>query len=292
MKIQTECVPCLIKRIIFEAEQSTDDPLKRKNTIKNACKALGEIYDPNVCSASIATKVHRIAYDTLGDDDPYKDLKMQSNIVAKKLLPKVEGLIKNSDDPLKMSMICSIVGNLMDFGIKGGSKNPEVLEKTFEKYVSQNLGHDDYSKIDKLLSKSRKILLFTDNCGEIVFDKVLCRELKNKYPDIYLTLVVKGESVLSDATMDDAVSLGFDEYVDEILTTGCFAVGVNFDKTPDLLKKSLENSDLIICKGMANYESFSETDYKPISYLMRVKCAAIANSIGVKENTSIIKLFN
>jgi len=291
MKIQTECVPCLIKRIIFEAEQSTNDSKLRKETIKNACKALGELYDPSLCSASIATRVHRIAYDTLDDEDPYKDLKMKSNKVAKKLLPKVEELIKNADDHLKMSMKCSIVGNLMDFGIKGGSKRPEVLEKSFEKFVSEGLGYDDYDKIDLLLSKSKIILLFTDNCGEIVFDKILCREIKKKYPNIFLILVVKGEYVLSDATMDDVVELGFDEVVDEILTTDCFAVGVDFKKMPDELIKKLDACDLIICKGMANYESFSETDYRPIAYLLRTKCDSIANSMNIPINISAIKLY-
>ena len=292
MKIQTECVPCLLRRIIFESEQSTSDKEKKTKTIKKACKTLSELYDPNKCSAVIATKVHKIVYDTLEDSDPYINLKNQANFYAKKLLPRIENTVKNSDDPLKTSIISSIVGNMMDFGIPGASKDPKSLVEIFEKTVSEKLGNDDYDKIDNLLSKSKKVLFFTDNCGEIVFDKILCKELKKKYPDIYLTLVVKGESVLSDATMKDALELGFNEVVDKILTTGCFAVGVDFDKMPKELKNSLEESDLIICKGMANYESFSETSYRPICYLMRVKCSAIARSIGVKQNTSIIKLFS
>ena len=283
MKIQTECVPCLLKRIIFETEQSTNDKNKKTQAIKNACKALSELYDPNKCSASIATKVHRIVYDTLEDSDPYIDLKNKSNFYAKKLTSEIEKKVEKSDDPLKTSM---------DFGISGASKDPKNLVEIFEKTLNEKLGNDDYEKIDSLLSKSKKVLFFTDNCGEIVFDKILCRELKKKYPNIYLTLVVKGESVLSDATMDDAVELGFDEIVDEILTTGCFAVGVNFNKMPKELKESLGEADLIICKGMANYESFSEKDFRPIAYLMRVKCSAIARSIGVKENSNIIKLFD
>mgnify|MGYP006289605569 FL=1 len=292
MKIQTECVPCLIKRIIFEADQSTDDNKIKTKTIKKACKALSELYDPNSCSASIATKVHKLVYETLSDDDPYIDLKNKANKYAKKLVPKIEEIVKKSKSPLKTSMVASIVGNMMDFGIAGASKDPSNLVEIFEKTINEKLGIDDFDKLDKILSKSKKVLFFTDNCGEIVFDKILVKELKNKYPDIFLTLVVKGESVLSDATMEDAIDLGLDEIVDEILTTGCFAVGVDFNKMPEQLKNALDETDLIICKGMANYESFSETNYKPISYLMRVKCSAIARSIGVKENTSIIKLFN
>lgn len=291
MKIQPECVPCLLKRIIFEAELSTKDKDLQVKTLQNAVKTLAELYDPNVCSASIATKIHKVAYETLDDKDPYRNLKMLSNKIAMSLLPRAEELIKKSDDSLKTSMICSIIGNVMDFGIEGGSKKPDDLISIFEKYVNMGLGYDDYGKVKKVLNKSRNVLFFTDNCGEIVFDKILCREIKKTFPNIFLTLVVKGEYILSDATMDDATNLGFDEVVDEILTTGGFAVGVDFNGIPFVLREKLENSDLIICKGMANYESFSETNYKPIVYLLRTKCTAIARSMGLPLNINAIKLY-
>ena len=134
-------------------------------------------------------------------------------------------------------------------------------------------------------------MLFTDNSGEIVFDKILCKEIKKFNPDIHITLVVKGEPVLSDATMDDAIELGFNDVVDEIRTTNCFAVGVDFKRITDEVKDMLQNTDLIICKGMANYESFSETDYKPIVYCLRTKCHAIAKSIGVPIDINIVKIY-
>ncbi len=291
MKIQTECVPCLLRRIIFESEQSTKDKERRKRAIQNACKILSKIYDPNVCSAIIATKVHKIVYETLGDNDPYSDLKNQANEVAKKLLPKAEEIVKTADDPLKATMVCAIIGNLMDFGIPGGSKSPEDLKEVFEKSYQDGLGYDDYDKVKDLISKSKNMVLFTDNCGEIVFDKMLCREIKKLNPDIFLTLVVKGKDVLSDATMDDVLELGFEEVVDEILTTGGFAVGIDFENLPKKLENTLRKTDLIICKGMANYEAFSETDYRPIAYLMRVKCNAIASSMKVKQDISVVKLY-
>ena len=291
MKIQTECVPCLIKRIIFEAKQSTDDPEVQKKTIKNAVKAIAELYDPDECSITIATKVHKVAYDALDDIDPYKDLKERANKVAEKLVPRVEELVEKSDDPLKTSIICSIVGNMLDFGIEGASNNPEGLIDIFEEYLDVGLSYDDTDELRSLLSKSKKVLLFTDNCGEFTFDKILARELKKAYPNITLTLVVKGEPVLSDATREDVEKLGFDEVVDNVLDTGCFAIGVDFKQLPDDLKKALDETDLIICKGMANYEAFSETDYKPIVYLMRTKCRPIANSAGVPYNVNVVKVF-
>ena len=291
MKIKTECVPCLIKRIIFEAQESTKNKDIQTRTIKNACKRLSELYDPNMCSAEIATEVHKVAYETLGDPDPYLHLKKQSNKVAQSLVTKIEQYINDSDDPLKTSIICSIIGNLMDFGISGGSATPDVVEKIFDEKYKEGLGYDDTEDLKKLLKDSKNILLFTDNCGEIVFDKILCRELKNFNLNLNITLVVKGVPILSDAVMQDAKDLKFEEVVDEILTTGCFAVGLNFSKLPSEVKSKLDSTDLIICKGMANYESFSETNYHPIVYLMRVKCNAIASSMGTPIDINAVKLY-
>jgi len=291
MKIHSECVPCLIKRIIFESEECTNDKKLQVQATRNACKVLAEVYDTNDCSAAIATKVHKVVYETLDNDDPYATLKKKSNIVAQSLLPRVEELIKNSADPLKASMICSIIGNMMDFGIEGGSEHPDALKDLFEKSYQEGLGYDDYPTLKKLLGKSKQVVLFTDNCGEIVFDKLLCRELKKVYPQMVLTLVVKGEKILSDATSEDAYDLGFEEVVDTIMTTGGFAVGVDFSLISAELKHLLCDCDLIICKGMANYESFSETDYTPIAYLLRTKCSAIANSMNLPLNVNAIKVF-
>jgi uncharacterized protein with ATP-grasp and redox domains len=290
MKIQPECVTCLLKRIIFEAELSTDDPLLRLKTVQNSCKALEELYDPNNSSAEIATKVHKIAYDTLGDKDPYEKIKEKSNKIAESLVSRINELIECSDDPLRITMLATIIGNLMDFGIPGASARPEVLGEIFEDTFAEDLGHDDTEEIKEILKTAKNVVLFTDNCGEIVFDKILCRELKKFSPNIHLTLVVKGEPIISDATIKDAMELKFDEVVDEILNTGCFAIGLDFRKMPPELKNALTKADLIICKGMANYEAFSETDFKPVAYLLRTKCSAIANSIGLPMDVNIVKL--
>ena len=179
----------------------------------------------------------------------------------------------------------------MDFGIEGASSHPESLAEIFEDLFVDDLGYDDTDDLKKLLLESKKVLLFTDNCGEIVFDKILCRELKKFNPNIFLTLVVKGEPIISDATLEDIKDFNFEEVTDEILTTGCFAIGLDFDKLPVELKEALDQADLIICKGMANYEAFSETDYSPIAYLLRTKCNPIASSMKLPKNISAVKLF-
>lgn len=291
MKITPTCVPCLLNRIIFESKQSIDNKNIQTKVIKNACSMLGTLYDPTECSAVIATKVHKKTYEILNNFDPYKELKERSNQIACSLIPMVEHRINHAKHPLKTAILASIVGNTLDFGIKGASKNPEELKQVFDQIIGDGFGFDDTEKLFSLLRKSKSILYFTDNCGEIVFDKVVIRELKKLFPHLSISLVVKGEPVLSDATMKDAKELDFDEVVDTVFTTGGFAVGVDLDLISDELKKLINNTDLLICKGMANYESFSETRIHPIVYFLRSKCKPIASSMNVPVNANIVKLY-
>ncbi|MBN1860829.1 MAG: DUF89 family protein [Candidatus Thermoplasmatota archaeon] len=291
MKIQPECLPCLLKRVLFEAQLSTNDAKQRTRTLRHACRLLAELYDPSVCSATIATKLHRAVYDTLEDNDPYKTLKQESNAIALRLVPKADQLIRSAPDPVQASMLCAIIGNIMDFGIDGSSTTPQMLQTVFDRLYEEGLGYDDSAKVKASLKKAQRMVLFTDNCGEIVFDTLLCRELKAQYPALHITVVVKEEPILSDATEKDARDIGLHKIVDELLTTGCYAVGVDVSRLPPSVKKAMDQADLLIAKGMANYESFSETDIRPIAYLLRTKCNAIARSMDLPQNISVIKLY-
>lgn len=287
MKMKPRCMPCLLNRVLYEAELTNASTEKQEEVIKKAAQKLLKEYVKEKSSAQIATVVHKIAYDLLGEADPYKKLKEKSNKVAKKILPKAENFIKKSEDRLEASILCSIVGNSIDFGIAGSASSPEDLYKKFDEEVRKGIQHNDLNNVKRYLEGD--IIYFTDNCGEVVFDRLVCQGLKTY--DIHLTLVVKGTPILTDATYEDAISLGFDEVVDEILTTETFAVGIDFDKMPADLEKKLQNANLIICKGMANYEAFSETNYKPVAYFLKVKCKSIAEDMHLPLGTNAIKLY-
>jgi len=287
MKMKPRCIPCLLNRVLFEAELAGADSGKQEEIIKEAARKILDNYGDEKSSAQIATLVHKAAYDMLGNPDPYSELKKRSNEIAVKLLPEAERFIDGSDDRLEAAILCSIVGNSIDFGIAGSASSPEELERIFGDGLRKGLHHNDLSSAKKYMKGD--MLYFTDNCGEIVFDRLVCRELKKQ--GVSITLVVKGEPILTDATYEDAASLHFDDVADEIMTTNSFAVGVDFDSIEDELKRKLENASLIICKGMANYEAFSETPYKPIVYFLKVKCMSIAEDMNLTLGANAIKLY-
>lgn len=287
MKIKPKCIPCLIHRSLYETELANSSLADK--IMPAVCDIFAKNYSNDMCSATLATKVHNKVYKILSTNDPYSEIKQRSNGIVIKLLPKIEKIIKNSKDKLGVSIRCSIVGNILDFGLIDTAKGPESFINDFETMYDEGLRHNDIPKIKKFLKKGSRIVFFTDNCGEIIIDKLLCQELK-KY-GVHIILVVKGRPILTDATIEDAKAINMHDVVDEVLTTNSGAVGVDFDKISKRLKTELENADLIISKGMANYESFSETEYKPIVHLMRTKCDVIANSVGVGKNWNIVKLY-
>ncbi|MFW5928518.1 MAG: damage-control phosphatase ARMT1 family protein, partial [Thermoplasmatota archaeon] len=259
MKIHPECVPCLLKRSLYEARLI--DESKKKKVIDEALDILNNNFNENSISAEVSTKVHRKVYEILGTDDPYEKLKEMSNETAEKLLPEAEDII--DEGGLKEAVLVSIAGNVLDFGYRDDINSPDYLINEFKNIIDEGFGHDDTDEIEDLLKKGKNVIYFTDNAGEIVFDTLLLKKIKEY--DVHLTVVVKDVPILTDATMNDVENYDIDKIADEIDTTGGFAVGVNFDLISDTLKEKLEKADLIIAKGMANWESFSETDYRPIA---------------------------
>lgn len=287
MRMSPECVPCLIGRVLFEAEEAR--PSESVKAVRNASAMMGELFGDRVCSAAVATQVHRETYRILGTDDPYKRLKRISNKVALELYPSAERFVKSSKDPLKAAFLCSIVANVLDFGIGTGYDDPAMLKKEFGNLLAEGLGHDDTPKIRSLLRKAERVVYLGDNCGEIVLDRLALKEIKRF--DVDLTLVVKQEPILTDATLKDIKGLGMERIVDRMVEAPGFAVGVDLESLKGPFGRMLRSADLVIAKGMANFESLSETDIAPVAYLLRTKCSPVANSMGLKRGINAVKLF-
>ena len=286
MDFSAECAPCLLRRILFQTRLV--DPSKEEEVMFSCLRLVAEEWRPGMRSATLATKVHRICYDMLGVADPYAALKAESNRVAFSLLPRAEELVNGSQDRLKAACLVAIAGNVMDFGI-GGYEHPEELRHLFDDLVSEGPEPDDLDRLREILQSSKEVLYLFDNCGEIVLDLPLLRELKGM--GLRVTGVVKGEPIITDATWEDLSISGADKILDECLTTGVFAIGLDLDQAPKELQDAFERVDLVIAKGMANFEALSGTDVKPIAHLLRSKCLPVASAIGARKDRNVIRVF-
>jgi uncharacterized protein with ATP-grasp and redox domains len=289
MKLSSECVPCLLKRAAYEVNLCTPDRVM--DAIVACSKVAAGGIKEGMSSVEFATKIHERAYDIIGESDPYHDLKVRSNEIALALYPQAERFVKQSEDPLRAAMVVSIVGNILDFGIAGSIGTPESLKKEFKRLMGEALGCDDSTKIIKLIKSAKEIVFLADNCGEIVFDRLLLKQIR-AVTDARIVLVIKGEPILTDATKEDIEGLGIEELVDEVLETEGVAVGMDLwtKGMNSALKRRMKGADLIISKGMANFEALSEYKWKAVAYMLRSKCDTVSKALRVEKDISIIKL--
>ena len=281
-----ECIPCLLGRVLFEAELCA--PHRSEEAMREGLAVLQENYVPGANSAEVATKVHRRVYDVLGCQDPYEELKERSDMVALSLVDRAREFIERSPDRLEAAVLVAIAGNVMDFGIPGHN-DPEQLRSDLDGILAQGLDLNDVDRLRRMLGPGRRVVYLTDNCGESVLDRLLVEQLRDTGATVIG--VVKGAPVLTDVTLVEAPRAGLDRAFDEILTTGMFAVGLDVNRMDGRLRSLLDEADLIIAKGMANYESLSHAGIGPIIYLMRAKCRPVAEAVGGRKGDNVAKMF-
>jgi damage-control phosphatase, subfamily I len=281
MKMSPRCFDCLLSRVEYESRLSTPDE-DRVRAVLSSCRELLECtFSPDMPAPKIAAAVHRRAYELLGDPDPYRGLKEICNREATFVADRVSHGLHTFHD----LVLASIIANTFDYGVQSHQVTDDFLA-FFSEQFRRGLTLDD---TDQMRERLDRVVYFTDNCGEIVFDRFLIQHLKEN--GAHVTLAVKGAPILNDATLEDAIALGMDQRVDRLTTTGSGDIGINLEKAPRELSEALGTATLVIAKGMANYESLSEyRDLPPTAYLMAVKCETIAESVGVPKGSLIARL--
>ena len=320
MKINPRCTYCLLSRVHYQCNLVTDD-IDLINTVMKECiSVLNQEYDPNKTSTRIGTAVHRKCFEVLGNADPYFEVKKKNTETALELLPEVRKLIYGVDEnenaytiqtsprPLEelfeKAVLAAVIGNYFDFGIIGVDASDSDFKAKFKSFFESGLDINDTKEMMKRLNH---IVYLTDNCGEIVYDREVLKIIKeiqqqqqktlqpemkkerNEKPS--LTLIVRGAEILTDATLENAEEMNMAADVDQILTTGSNAIGILMNEAPEETLQAMAEATLIISKGMANYESLSdETSLRPIAFLLRTKCEAVADSLGIEMGKSVAKL--
>ena len=68
MDMRPECVPCLMKRVLFQAELANNGT--EFAALKETMKVFSSEFEEGVNSAEVATKVHAAAYKAMNVKDP------------------------------------------------------------------------------------------------------------------------------------------------------------------------------------------------------------------------------
>jgi uncharacterized protein with ATP-grasp and redox domains len=292
LKVKRICAVCILHRGIRELELATSEDAVKTRTTKKLLDFLSDNFSEDAVSAILGTMRDRIIKRETGCPDPYKEKKALSNDYASKLLPNIRRILEDERNVYKRfrkACLAAIVANAIEFDMLEHDQKLEDFPTLLTR-AEEELEIDDIEEIYSRIRKSRKILFLADNAGEIFVDALLVEQIKILGP--HIVVVVKSGPVLNDATMEDAVLAGIPEVADDVITTGTDSVGLVLSESSQELKKHLEESNLIVSKGMGNYETITEEriDRKCIAYLLRAKCSAVAEDLGLKIGSNVAKL--
>ena len=207
MKVSAECMHWLVKRQAENIKKYADEEKKAEYLGKVlGIIANGAAEEPAPVLLSHIGRLHEAYF---GKPFSCDELKKGYNAMLMEKEEEIRQKISKADDPLALALRFSQIGNYIDFGALG-SVDDDKLRDFLEQAETLPISEDTYLKFTENLKTTKKLVFLTDNCGEIVLDKLLLETIAKAYPHLECTVIVRGEPVLNDATMEDALQVGID----------------------------------------------------------------------------------
>ena len=273
MKTFIDCIPCFISHSLNVAKMTARNAGEQQEILRQTL-AMAASLDFDQSPPAMAKKIHAIIRQVTGVEDAYVRIKNESTAFALEMLPFLRHEVEKSEHPFETAIRLIIAGNIIDFGTDHNF-NLNSVHQIIADSLKQQIDLNAIGRLHKRIMKSDRILYIADNCGEIVFDRLLIEPYRKK-----ITLAVRGNPILNDATRREAEMSGMNEIVD-IIDTGDSIPGVILENCSDEFKDHYAKCDFIISKGQGNFETMCETD-KPVFFLFMSKCQVIAKLLDSK----------
>ncbi len=278
------CISCLIDKSIQRAPSQIDDALREQ--YENRVRSVVQELAATQSGPEIAWQLQGIRERLFGPERSYAEEKRHFNAWMLDLLPSFRDSVRKAPDPLVRAIQLSATANYIDFGAVD-NVNDDTLQMLFNRADTFAPDASVLASLRKELSKSRRLLYITDNCGEVVLDRLLCEILMENYPKLSISFLVRGQETVNDATLEDAMQTGLNT-IGPVLSNGCGIAGTPLARISEDAIAALENADLIISKGQGNYETL-QTAMLPIYFILLCKCALFTNRFHVPPFTPVLE---
>lgn len=268
------CVDCLMslaKDVVTLAASENPGLVEKAEHI--ARNILADAGNNKSSSPQIANRILREIKQITGIADPYENFKAREMAQARKIFSHIEEHVSGN---LRSRATLAALGNCLDF-FKNPAEALADIPGLFRNGISFYFDHIDPLQV--YLSTRPKIVVYlTDNAGEIYFDIPLYEYLKRHCERIYL--VVKGGPSFNDLTRVELQSQKLIDRFDIVTDTGTDGAGIDWDNVSGEFLDLLASADLIVSKGMANFETlYPKRISAPSFFLLKVKCEPIQNYI-------------
>lgn len=221
-------------------------------------------------------------------DDQYILPKRNFNELMLRLEPRVAAEVRSEHDPLRRALQFAMAGNYIDFGaldVVTEDKLMEILGRSSQIAVNSAI----LSQLREDLRTKKTLLYITDNCGEIVMDKILLRLIQKQYPNLDTTILVRGMPTHNDATVSDAAFVGLTD-IAPVIGNGTCAPGTPLDGrlvVPEDIRARVYSADICIAKGQGNFESLHGSGLN-IYYMFLCKCTAFIERFGMEQFAGVL----
>lgn len=273
MNIKPDCIVCLFNQSLKVTKLLELDDTTSKKILDRTAQILID-HDMNYTPPQIAKKTYQAISDITGKEDP---VSLSKEYATQEALKVDTSFIQTIPDALKLSAI----GNVIDFG----AQNQFDLGEMIQSHFHQPFGIDDFPAFEKELKEAKEMVFIGDNVGEHIFDKVLIETIKKHY-DIEVYYFVRGKPIINDVTLKEAQIL---KNCAHVIDTGVATPGYDLAEVNTKSKAIFDRADIVLAKGMGNFESLYQAAKRPVYFLFVVKCSVVAQAIGKEVKELIFK---
>jgi len=294
MRLYGDCIPCQVTVRFRDVMQVVEDEERRLELAGLVVRKVSELLEAGINDPPhLATELHRFVKRLLRVDDIYRKAKARECSAALSIYPGLQGFVESlgvDKQRVEAAIRIAVAGNALDLGVSGYSPPPpeRIAEEALRKAVHGGLG-----EAAELLLKARRVAVIMDNCGEAVLDRVLGDVLRSLGKEV--VAVVKGGAFQNDITIAEARRAGLYDSFDHVVSTGSDAASVFLDEVSNEVLSILRSADVIVAKGMANFEYLTEVEKrlaKPLIYLLVAKCRPIAKELGVPQGSYTVRVYS
>jgi len=282
--IDNACVECIINQSQRVADAiGADETLSHKLT--NHTKKASASFDFKLSPPEVATDVYESMALIANKEDLYDEVKRLSTEKAATFMPELREHIAQASNPLLDATKVAVAGNVIDLAAEVSFDLHEEIEKIFH----TDFDYNDFESLQSQLESAQTLLYIGDNVGEHLFDYLYIETLQKLYPQLQITYMVRGNPIINDVTMKEAKEAGFDRLC-HLMDSGVNTPGFVYGRATKEAQVLFDSADLVITKGMGNYECLSPSPRTSLCYLLKVKCNVVANSLGLVVGDIVCKM--
>ena len=283
MKINEFCRNCLLRKNLqaYPPSASPEQAAayqKEVRSILDRCSGLS--------APEITEKMDNLRWDMFGERKDFSGIKQHFNDLMLSLEPHMEQQIRNAEDPLKRAVQYAMAGNYIDFAVVKNVSEDQLREK-LDTAAGISIDPKILDDFRSEALRARRLVYFTDNCGEIVADKLLIKVLRSINPKLTVTVIVRGKPVVNDATLEDAMQICLSEAAHCVIGNGTGMPGNVIGIVSPEAAQEIRQADLLISKGQGNFEGLSGCGLN-IFYLFLCKCDRFMNLFQVPQFTGVM----